>query len=265
VGVCQDANTVEQPPLTELEVLVVNRGGEYIDDIKKDELVLKVNGKERQIQFLEQRVYPVVYVLAIDNSGSVRPYLPAFAQAANYIIKQNDERDSVIALQFAGKNQIQMSGVITSGVGETALTDAIYKAVQIASEQKGHGLEFKRAVVVLSDGNDTGSRYSYKALLKLLSDSNVPVFFLGLQLETVESIYGRAFIEDVTKRSNGVAVICHYSEDVPIAAAQIARMVRTRYVIMYRKEPTDETAAKIEFKFVKNSKRKGLTFTFRRG
>lgn len=180
--------------LVELSLIVTDKENNFVGDIKKEEISLFLDGKEKSIDSIEQKTSPVIYVMAIDNSGSLRFLFNDILNAAKSIIGQNKEKDFTALMRFVSKDKIQITEKFSSDEnylhsqlnlfqvegGQTALIDAIYKSVQIVARQKGVGEDYRRTVVVISDGEDRESDNTKAQLIDLLKKEKMQIFFIGL-------------------------------------------------------------------------------------
>src|SRR5262249_31491020 len=98
---------------------------------------------------------------------------------------------------------IANSLTIATGRGRTALFDAVYAAVQKART----GRHEKRALIIISDGQDNNSRYTYSEVRELLRESDVAVYAIGI-IDTAEgdfAYYGQAILEGLASPTGGIA------------------------------------------------------------
>src|SRR5262249_651703 len=91
-------------------------------------------------------------------------FLVAFNQRAELVAELADHETLIRKLSLVDAS------------GGTALYDAIYLGLQKVI----HGPHSKRALLVISDGEDNASRYSYRALAKQLKESNVQIYCIGI-------------------------------------------------------------------------------------
>lgn len=275
-------NAPTQQESTEIAFTVIDKENNFVNDIKREELVLLIDGKEQSVNSVDLVSSPTLYVLAVDNSGSLRMIFGTLMSAAISIVDENKEEDFTALMRFVGKDNIrttptfsknktylrsQLNNFYIEG-GQTAVIDAVFQSVKMAAEQTGAAANYQRAVIVISDGEDRDSTNTEKQLLGLIRDSTVRVFFVGLVGELSNergfvSVSPRTkakdFIEKVTHESGGVAIFPKKIDDLPQAARQISALVRRRYVMKFLPATKPNTDAKIEIRFAKDSKRKNLS------
>jgi VWFA-related protein len=248
-----------------------------------------VDGKPQSITSLERQELPLIYALAVDSSGSMRTIFSDIKGSAKSIVTQNNPNDEMILLSFVSKDNIKATKDFSSDKdslvklidslavegGATALIDAIYEAAKrVAENKRNDPVSFRRAVVVITDGEDRESNYKENELLELVKKENIQVFFVGLVNELDDSSClnctstkekAKKFIKKITEASGGAVIVPKKINNLPEAANQIMPLVRTQYLITYA-SPSDTSkynSQNIEVKLSKDSKRKDVHIYFR--
>lgn len=275
-------NKPTQQESTEIAFTVIDKENNFVGDIQKEELVLLIDGKGQPISSVELVSSPILYVLAVDNSGSLRMIFDTLMSTAVSIVDENREEDLTALMRFVGKDNIRTTPNFSKNktylksqlnnfyieAGKTAVIDAVFQGVKMANEQTGVTADYQRAVIVISDGEDRDSSNTEKLLLELIRDSTVRVFFVGLINElsneggfTTKSprAKSKALIDKLTQESGGAAIFPKKIDDLPQAAKQISALMRRRYVIKFVPTAKSNPAAKIEIRLAKDTKRKNLT------
>lgn len=274
-------NEPTQQKSSEIAFTAIDKENNFVGDIKKEELVLLIDGKEQSVSSVELVSSPTLYVLAVDNSGSLRMIFGTLMSAAISIVDENKDEDLTALMRFVGKDNIrttqnfsknrtylksQLNNFYIEG-GQTAVIDAVFQSVKMANEQTGVPVNYQRAVIVISDGEDRDSSNTEKQLLELIKGSSVSVFFVGLINELSNErgfvsvsprTKAKAFIEKVTQESGGVAIFPKKIDDLPQAARQISALVRGRYVMKFVPAAKSNPDAKIEIRLAKDTKRKDI-------
>ena len=166
-----------------LNVIVTDKSDNLIVDLRKEEITLLIDGKSQTVLSLEKEEPPLIYALAVDSSGSMRTIFGDVLNSAKSIISENQAEDETMLLSFISSDKIKatqnfnsdknflaktIDGFAVEG-GQTAVIDAIYMAVKKVSEhKKDDGKIYRRAVIVISDGEDRDSYYTEKQLFELI-------------------------------------------------------------------------------------------------
>ena len=268
-----------------ISLSVADKEGAVIRDIKKDELIVTVNDKQITDFDLEFQPQPSAFVLAVDNSGSLRQIFSDVTKSAQAIYRHKTDKNLVLLMRFVSKDKIQTAEKFTSDIvyldekmalfglegGQTALVDAIYKAVQLVSKQGGIGDDHRRAVIVISDGEDRDSSNTVQALQDLIANENVQVYFLGLT-EMFSKDFGyvgkspkkksEEFIKSIARESGGAALFPKMTE-LESAAVKLVRMLNQQYSLTIRTPVDLPKDAKVNIAFAPGSERKNAALNYK--
>lgn len=170
-------------------VSVVDRNGNTLDDVDRSQFRIIDNDSEAKIvEFGKAFDQPISIALLLDASASMT-YSMAHASkaAADFVAKALKEGDrcSVTAIQDVPRRKQALTserdeiaravrGIAPSG--ETALYDAVISAIRELREEKN-----RRAIVILTDGSDTDSHYSYEDAHKMAREAGIPIYFIAYE------------------------------------------------------------------------------------
>jgi VWFA-related protein len=175
--------------LINVTATVTDATGGFVQGLKQDDFTLFEDGKPQPVtQFEAQRV-PVSLGIALDTSGSMFGERIAAAQAAlnRFLFDLLGPDDEVFLYRFDSKPELVQRwtsdrAAVSRALGSvhpngaTALYDAVAQAIPLAQA----GSRKKKALVVLSDGNDTSSHLGIEALHQLIRESDVLVYAVGI-------------------------------------------------------------------------------------
>jgi len=153
--------------LVTLPVSVMDRGGRYVPNLRKEDFRLWEDGVEQQVAFFSSVDKPFSVVLMLDTSGSTRFRLEEIQDAAIAFTNQLRPDDRVMIVSF--DDQIRVLSEFTSDRGH--LRDAIrrtrtgdgtklYDAVDMVMNQQLNTVSGRKAIVLFTDGVDTTSRHA---------------------------------------------------------------------------------------------------------
>ena len=175
--------------LVNVTATVTDDDGRFVASLTKDDFTIFENGRRQEISHFSNERAPVSLGIALDASGSMTPDKMAAARSAidRFIYDLLGEDDELFFLEFASTARITQGwttdrAAISRAVGRvdpvggTALYDAIARALPVAAA----GRHKKKAVLVISDGNDTSSSISVARLRQQIRDSEVLVYALGV-------------------------------------------------------------------------------------
>lgn len=175
--------------LVNVTATVSDDNGHFVTGLTKDDFTVFEDGQAQDIsQFSNERV-PVSLGILLDTSGSMTPEKMSSARNAidRFIYDLLGKDDELFFMQFASvpdllqgwtydRRAISRAVGQVTAAGGTAMYDAIAQALPIAAD----GRNQKKAILLISDGNDTNSRTSVGALRNMIRESEVMVYALGV-------------------------------------------------------------------------------------
>jgi VWFA-related protein len=216
--------------------------GRYLASLKPEDLVLEEDGvRQRIIDFyLETR--PVTLAMILDSSGSMQPSLPKVHDAASGFVGALGPEDRALVIDFdekvyllqdltGDKDALRTAIVSTNALGGTALFDSLY-----ASYRKLKGIDGRKAIILLTDGDDTASRFSFKRVLDGAKLSDIIIYSIGLGTSVLD-VDLRRILKSLAEESGGRAFFPDKVDELRDVYADIANELKSQYYITY--EPTN--------------------------
>lgn len=175
--------------LINVTATVTDASGRFVPDLTRDDFTVLEDGEPQEISYFENDRVPVSLGILLDVSGSMTPEKMASARSAidRFVFDLLGPEDELFFMQFATRARLMQDWTsdrdamgravrrATAG-GGTAMYDAIAEALPLASA----GRNQKKALLVISDGNDTNSRLDAGRLQQLIRESEVLVYALGV-------------------------------------------------------------------------------------
>jgi VWFA-related protein len=193
----QPRATGEQPSFrfkTGVELINVNatvtdETGRFVSGLAKEDFRVYQDEQLQTVTHFNNERVPVSLGIVLDTSGSMEgEKMMAAREALNSFLEQlNDPEDEVFLNRFDNhpvlvegwtrdKHRVSYELARMQPRGGTALYDAVAEAVPLA--QSGHNL--KKAIVIISDGNDTSSRTDIQSLKRIIREAEVLVYAIGI-------------------------------------------------------------------------------------
>ncbi len=175
--------------LVNVTATVSDQNGYFVSGLSKDDFIVYEDGQRQEITNFSNERVPVSLGILLDTSGSMTPDKMSAARSAidRFIYDLLGKDDELFFMQFASvpdllqgwtydRRAISRAVGETTAAGGTAMYDAIARALPIAAD----GRNQKKALLVISDGNDTNSRTTVGQLRNLIRESEVMVYALGV-------------------------------------------------------------------------------------
>jgi Ca-activated chloride channel homolog len=233
--------------LVQLPVSVLDRQLRLVPGLKKDDFRIFEDGVAQTITVFNREDVPLSVGLVIDNSGSMNNKRSRVNAAALAFIRANNPEDETFIVNFDQETYIEqdftnnindlihaLSGLNTRG--ETALYDAVY----LSADHLQNGKRDKKALVVISDGEDTASRYTLPKVVEALRKSNVTLYAIGLLEERdgrrrrrSPAQTAREALQEFASVTGGQAYFPKSLDEVEEICKRIAHDLRNQYSIGY--------------------------------
>jgi Ca-activated chloride channel homolog len=243
---------------------VTDRRGRFITGLGKDDFLVR-EGKNTQkvLEFSAESELPLRLAILIDSSNSIRDRFRFIQEAAIEFINSvmRPEQDKALAVSFdtAAETLVDLTNdkeKLAKAIrnlrpgGGTTLYDAIALASRDKLMQDQPRFRYRRAMVILSDGDDNQSRYSRDQALELAQMADVVIYTISTSSVTGTS--GEASGDKVLKyfstETGGLTFYPFKVEDLSQSFENIANELRHQYSLLYRPEPmkTDGSYQTIE-------------------
>lgn len=245
--------------LVNLNVKVVDRNNRPINDVPQSDFTIFEDGVPQQIDFFSKAEVPTNYSLVIDNSGSMRSQIDKVIEAGKILVGTNRPDDETSVIRFISSDKIEVLQGFTSSAddlnyaldnmyiegGQTAIIDAVYLAATTVNEydSKTKNVDRKRrALILVSDGEDRDSYYTEAQLFELLRETDVQIYVVGFVgdlskdrgfISKSPQGKAKAFLERMAKETGGKSYFPQSTNDLAGIAKEIGAELRTQYSIGY--------------------------------
>ncbi len=228
---------------------VADKKGRFVTDLKKDDFAIVENKKEQTIsEFTAESNLPLRLAVLIDTSNSIRERF-RFEQeaAAEFINSLMRPQDKAVVVSFDTAAELVTdltsdTDALSKGIhalrpgGGTAMYDAIFFACRdkLMVDQPRH--KFRRAMVVISDGDDNQSRYTRDQALEMAQKADVVVYTISTNISRIGT-EGDKVMRYFAAETGGLAFFPFKAQDLSQSFENIANELRHQYNVLYRPEP----------------------------
>ncbi|HXM34872.1 MAG TPA: VWA domain-containing protein [Pyrinomonadaceae bacterium] len=249
--------------LVTLNIRVIDRGNRPIDNLSKESFHVFEDGVPQSVENFTKEEVPITYGLAVDTSLSLRSQIQSVIDAAKTIINSNRRGDETFIERFISSDKIEQVSPFTTNKdqlleaidnlylegGQTAVIDGVYLAAEsVADYRKGDDSDRRRrALIVITDGEDRHSYYTEPQLMQRLREEDVQIFVIGFvsELEKEAGFIKKspqakamALMNKFATETGGRAFFPQSLSELPEIANSIVRDMRTQYVLTYN--PTNK-------------------------
>lgn len=221
-----------------LDVSVRDAQRRVVQGLGLDNFKVTESGKPQKVISVTTDKRPLAVAIVLDSSGSMKERMIEAQEAACDFVEALTEKDKALVINFddsvflihpASADHASLCRSIrsTEALGGTALYEALRAAYRLLHEATAD----RRAIVVLSDGDDTQSRIEFKEVQDLSRLSDVTVYAIGLQTGALSQ--ARQVLRELADDTGGRAFFVTEAKELAGTYEAIAEELRTLYQVVY--------------------------------
>lgn len=185
--------------LINVTVTITDANGRFVPGLNRDDFVVYEDGQPQAVMQFDADRVPVSLGIALDTSGSMAGEKIAAAEAAlnRFLFDLLGKKDEVFLYRFDNHPELVQGwtpdrGLVSRALGKisprggTALYDTVSEAIPLAQK----GTERKKALILISDGEDTSSHVNVRDAGQLIRNSEVLVYAIAIDPSAAASRYG---------------------------------------------------------------------------
>ncbi|HEY6303090.1 MAG TPA: VWA domain-containing protein [Terriglobales bacterium] len=227
---------------------VTDKHGRYIKDLKQNDFIILDDSKppEEILSFSNETDLPLQVVLLIDTSGSVSSRFKFEQEAAIDFLKETirPKYDQALVIgfdltpevteDFSNDTQKLSVGIRALRPGSlTAMYDALYYACQDKLLKQPHAGPVRRAIILLSDGNDNASSVTREKAIEMAQQAEVSVYTISTN-PTGSGGHGNKTLGRIAEATGGRSYVPSQITEVANAFAAIQEELRSQYEVSYK-------------------------------
>ncbi len=244
-GSATDADIQIETDLVTLTLTVTDYYGRYVSGLTKEHFTIFDQKQKQQITFFSDTDAPVSIGILFDVSGSMSgDKILKAKNALSRFINTSHPRDEYNLIAFNRRAQLLLD---RSRDGDAVLNKltlvkpkhntALYDAVYLGVERVTRGAHRKKALLIISDGQDNASRYSFKEVRRLMKESDVVIYSVGIMdgrdSGSMEGLQGQAFLDELSSVTGGKSFYPNSAVEMDEIFERIALELRNQYSIGY--------------------------------
>ena len=229
---------------------VTDKKGKFITDLGKEDFQVTENKRPQTIQeFTAESDLPLRIAILIDTSNSIRDRFRFEQQAAvdfiTSVIRPRQDKAMVVSFDSSAElvsDLIDDPEKLAAAVrslrpgGGTALYDALYFACRDKLQQDQPRHKFRRAVIIVSDGDDNQSRVSRDQALEMAQKADAVIYCISTNISRIEAD-GDKVLKYLALETGGQSFFPFKAEDLAQSFENIANELRHQYNVFYRPDP----------------------------
>lgn len=246
--------------LVELYTTVTDRSGRLVPALTQTDFEVLEDGRPQKLARCELiENLPIHLGIVIDTSGSMYKSIGEARRAAgDFLQNLMTPRDDAFALSFSDHPVLLMPRTTDARAvnasldnlnanGETALFDALVHSLYYFRGTRG-----RRAMVLLSDGDDNSSGIGWKDTLEYARRSGVAIYTIGLGVELLGDIRGR--LKALAEETGGRVFFVNKAQELSGVYKEIDQELRSQYLLAFA---SDRTTADGKYRSIEVKAQKG--------
>lgn len=255
--------------LVQVSVSALDREGRVATGLTKKDFEIFEDGVKQNILECMTETSPVSVALVLDKSRSMRTNLPLVVKGAENVLDEHlkpddeflvvlfDNTPTLLFPDFISNTDVvkhQISSHLVEANGLTSLFDAVYLAV---SNVKQKANNVRRAVIVITDGGDTHSRYTKKEIRQYLEEADVPLFAVNASEPNIFQTWtvgkngkpepltedgpispaergGPKVLMELAGAAGGTVFTAHEPADIPRIMGAVYDLISNQYTLSYK-------------------------------
>ncbi len=222
-----------------VSVSVTDPMNRYVVGLEKDNFKVFEEKVEQSVVHFSQQAAPISVAVVLDVSGSMKSNnnLQSARAALNRFLQSSNSEDEFCLITFNTRvslvkpftsetNTIESEAALMQPGGRTALYDAVYRGLEEMKKAKNE----KRALILITDGEDNSSRYNMQEVREFAKESNVQIYGIG---EEGKLGYGRSEIQNIVALTGGRAFFPNSFNELDYYIDLIHSELRNQYLLGY--------------------------------
>lgn len=274
----------DSDPVITLDVTRVNllftvsdRRGRFVNNLTADDFqVVEHKRPQKILEFASESDLPLRIGILVDTSNSIRDRFKFELETASHFLETVIRKGRDKALIYSFDNQAELVQDLTDDVnllgkklrslragGGTAMYEAMYLASRdhLMQDQPRH--KYRRALIIIGDGDDNASRVSRDQGLEMVHKADGVIYCISTNQTGMNNV-GDKTLKYFAEETGGQAFFPFKAQDLAQDFENIANELRSQYSILYRPEPLI-TDGKYHPILVRVRNQRGLVVRSRKG
>jgi Ca-activated chloride channel family protein len=220
-----------------VKISVTDPLNRYVTGLEKQHFRVYEDKVEQAVTHFTQESAPISVGILFDISGSMKDNIHTARNSVVRFLESGNPDDEFFLVTFNQKTTLVQSFTHQSSSiqnqisfsqpgGRTALYDAVY----LGLEQIKNGKNEKKALILITDGEDNSSRYTASEVREFAKESDVQIYAIG---EEGKLGYGRSEIQNIVGLTGGRAFFPNNFNELDYYIDLIHAELRNQYIVGY--------------------------------
>ena len=233
--------------LVVIPVTVTDGKGRVVSGLRKEHFTLYEDKVKQAITHFAAEDAPVSIGLVFDTSDSMGPKLPKAREAVAALLKNANPGDEFFLVEFDQHARLTVSMTKRSedlqnrvATLQTNGATALLDAVLLALNEMKNAHYTRKAIIIISDGEDNASHCSVSTLKQAVGQGDVLIYAIGIvdsgasyQAWSSDKLTGSALLKEIATQTGGRLFDVNKLKQLPDIASKIGGWLRNQYVLAY--------------------------------
>src|SRR5262249_21618998 len=216
----------------------------YVTSLEASHFQIWEDKVEQKIEYFSAEDVPISVGVIFDVSGSMKDKINTAREAAATFWKSGNPEDEYFLEIFANRpevasdfttdvSKLQSKLIVPPAKGMTAMYDSVYLGLEKLKE----GTNPKKALLLITDGEDNRSRYTFQNVKEFVKEQDVQIYGIGIVDDFNSQLgagrTGRALIEELSELTGGQAMFPDSVYELEDICTKIAVELKNQYVLGY--------------------------------
>ena len=247
-------NILVHSDLVLIPVTVTDGKGRIVTGLQKEQFSLYEDKIEQDITHFDTEDAPASVGLVFDASDSMEPRMFKAREAVSALLDKANPNDEFFLVRFsthaeltagltADRERIRRRVDSLETGGSTALLDAVL----LAMDEMKNARYTRKAIIIISDGEDNSSQCPVSRFREAVRQSDVLIYSIGItdsngfsQSFSSSRPSGSALLSDISTQTGGRLFPVTNIKQLPEIATTIGSWLRSQYVLGYAPSTSDK-------------------------
>ena len=229
--------------VVQLHVSALDKDSRFVKGLTKDDFKIQEDGKAEETSGFEvAENLPLNIGVVVDSSGSMEKGMPFVREATAALFKELIRpKDQGFVLEFRDRPKFLQELTGDSALLQRATFDlkahgatALYDAVVLGLYQF-RTLQGRKALVVVTDGDDNRSHVEYEVLLRYARSAGAPLYFIAVNIPFTD-FKVKKIIHEIAKESGGEVFSIGSAAKIGEVTRRIEEELRSQYILAFRSD-----------------------------
>jgi Ca-activated chloride channel family protein len=229
--------------VVQLHVSALDKAGHFVKGLGKDDFSIREDGRPEAVSGFEVADnLPLNIGLVVDASGSMEKGMPFVHEASAELFKSlMREKDHGFVIEFRDRprflqeltsdtNSLQRAARDVKAEGATALYDAM-----VLGLYQFRTLQGRKALIVVTDGDDNRSHVEYETLLRYARSAGAPIYFIAVNIPMTD-FKSKRITKAIATESGGEVCSIGNANKMGEVTKRIEEELRSQSIVAFRSD-----------------------------